>query len=718
MSSRNIAFRPRARLLLQLGDQLIRDENIALSELVKNSYDADASRCEVSCVNIDSAENGKIIVRDDGVGMTPDVVTNVWLEPGADFKQKILEKGEQAAFDFDFTRTKRIPIGEKGVGRFGAHKLGTRVELVTKSSTSLKEVRIFIDWALFEEQKYLDEASIVVEEREPEVFIDGTGTQLTITGLKSTWTKKKYRDLQDAIVSLTSPFDSDDSFHASLTLSLKSKEKEASWKDNEVSISDIYEAALWEAECTIRGGEITSFNLKFNPREEMNVSPRRITLEDISKTNQHLLTRETAAGETVFNIDDEPIGGIKIHAYIYDLDRDTLSFIPISQALQAYLKKNGGVRVYRDGLRIYDYGEQGNDWLDLDKRRINNPSKQVGNRNILGSVLLSRVHSRGLIEKTNREGFVDNDAYKLFSEAVKYAIDLISTKRLQDKEEMREVRESKVHKKSPVIEVIEELKVNINDALLDVDFDNKEQFLKTWGKDLEDIQDRFIQTSNILMNSANMGLSFGVVVHEVEKRLKRLKKAVDGESIDVENLREQVDSIAQIIEGYSAVTATDRKKSSVKKAISISLMNVEFRFEAHGIELISAYEAGKDTDASLAMNSVVGVLLNIFDNSIYWLNKYKVDKPKIYVALRDYGDKVGILIADNGKGLSIPFEDAIKPFITDKTIGGHGLGLHIVDETMKAHKGVFVQRAFPEVEDLPSDFSEGAIVELIFDKVK
>lgn len=718
MSSRNIAFRPRARLLLQLGDQLIRDENIALSELVKNSYDADASRCEVLCVNIDSAENGKIVIKDDGVGMTPEVITNVWLEPGADFKQKILEKGEQALFDFDFTRTKRVPIGEKGVGRFGAHKLGTKVELITKSSTSTNEVRISIDWAMFEEQKYLDEASIVVEEREPELFTNGTGTQITVTGLKSTWTKKKYRDLRDAIVSLTSPFDSDDSFHTSLTLSLEDNDKEASWKGDEVSISDIYEAALWEAECTIRGSEIISFDLKFKPREEMNVSSRRVTLDDIRKTSQNLLTKETAKGEAVFDINDASIGDVKIHAYIYDLDRDTLSFIPISQALQAYLKKNGGVRVYRDGLRIYDYGEQGNDWLDLDKRRINNPSKQVGNRNILGSVMLSRTQSRGLIEKTNREGFVDNDAYKLFSEAVKYAIDLISTKRLQDKEEIREVRENKAHKKSPVVEVIEDLKDNINDALLDVNFNNKEQFLKTWSKDLEDIQDRFIQTSNILMNSANMGLSFGVVVHEVEKRLKRLKKAVDGDGIDVENLREQVDSIAQIIEGYSAVTATDKKKTSIKKAISISLMNVEFRFEAHGIKLISAYEDAKDADASLAMNSVVGILLNIFDNSIYWLNKYKVEKPKIYVALRDYEDKIGVLIADNGKGFSIPFDDAIKPFITDKTIGGHGLGLHIVDETMKVHRGTFVQRAFSEVESLPSDFAEGAIVELIFDRLR
>ncbi len=76
--------------------------------------------------------------------MTLDTVTNVWLEPGADFKKQFLEHGEQATFDFAFVRPKRLPIGEKGVGRFGAHKIGSKVELITRSSEETGGV--VIEW--------------------------------------------------------------------------------------------------------------------------------------------------------------------------------------------------------------------------------------------------------------------------------------------------------------------------------------------------------------------------------------------------------------------------------------------------------------------------------------------------------------------------------------------------------------------------------------------
>ena len=79
-------FKPRARLLLQLGDQLIKNESIALLELAKNAYDADASKVDIIMRHPDSMEDGTIEIEDDGFGMTPDVVENVWLEPGSNYK--------------------------------------------------------------------------------------------------------------------------------------------------------------------------------------------------------------------------------------------------------------------------------------------------------------------------------------------------------------------------------------------------------------------------------------------------------------------------------------------------------------------------------------------------------------------------------------------------------------------------------------------------------
>ena len=123
-----LKFKPRARLLLQLGEQLIRNESIALLELVKNSFDADASTVDVYMDQVDKPEEGTIIIEDDGYGMDSNIVEDVWMEPGSDHKEKMFENKEVSP------KFKRLPIGEKGIGRFGVHKLGNVIELISKKN--------------------------------------------------------------------------------------------------------------------------------------------------------------------------------------------------------------------------------------------------------------------------------------------------------------------------------------------------------------------------------------------------------------------------------------------------------------------------------------------------------------------------------------------------------------------------------------------------------
>ncbi len=203
----NAKFKPRARLLLQLGDQLIKNESIALIELVKNAYDADANIVSVLMDIPDSNSNGTIIIEDDGYGMTKDIVENVWLEPGSDFKTKKIENNEVSP------KYKRLPIGEKGTGRFGVHKLGNVIELVTKAENS-KEVYVKIDWSTFNDYKYLEDVPIKIFERNTTLyFTEGkTGTQLTISNLHKTWERGVAREIKRAITSLISPFETKDSF--------------------------------------------------------------------------------------------------------------------------------------------------------------------------------------------------------------------------------------------------------------------------------------------------------------------------------------------------------------------------------------------------------------------------------------------------------------------------------------------------------------------------
>ena len=245
-------------MLLQLGDQLIKNESIALVELVKNAYDADASKVTIVMSNIHNIETGEIIIKDDGWGMDLDTILNCWLEPGSDSKSQIVAKGKRSPKG-------RLPIGEKGIGRFGVHKLGHEIELVTKTSTG-KEYAVRIDWNQFLQSKYLNDVPVVVIERDvPENFIDSShGTIIKITHLNKSWTRGEVRGIKRAINLLSSPFESDDSFETVLICNGHND-----WVEGMIDWKDIKRYAIYHFKATLENNGITSFYYDFTPWDTM-----------------------------------------------------------------------------------------------------------------------------------------------------------------------------------------------------------------------------------------------------------------------------------------------------------------------------------------------------------------------------------------------------------------------------------------------------------------
>lgn len=265
-----ITFRPLARLLLQLGDQLIRNESIALLELVKNAYDADATRVNIKMKKIDEPEKGLIIIEDNGTGMDVDIIKNVWMEPGSDYKDKLFrEKSVKSKFN-------RQPLGEKGIGRFSVHKLGNEIQLITRKDKK-QEVVINIDWNTFKKSRYLEEVPIEIILRDnPEVFTGSkTGTKIIIQQLKSLWTRGMVRDIYRSINSLCSPFDAPDSFK--LNFEIDKKE----WIESLLSIKDLTNYALYRFDCELEGQYIEKFTYQFMPWQTMKkMEPKKITEKD------------------------------------------------------------------------------------------------------------------------------------------------------------------------------------------------------------------------------------------------------------------------------------------------------------------------------------------------------------------------------------------------------------------------------------------------------
>lgn len=706
-----VSFKPRARLLLQLGDQLIKNESIALVELVKNSYDADSNLVNIYMDNVDNEDEGVIIIEDDGYGMSPDIVENVWLEPGSDFKtQKMLKREASPKYN-------RLPIGEKGIGRFGVHKLGNEIEMTTKAEGE-KEVCVKINWDDFEKYRYLKDVPIFIETRpKPVIFKDGkTGTNIVISNLREKWTRGMARNVKRSISALASPFEKNDSFKPTFEVIDKPR-----WFDGLLKWDDVKHYSLFKFKVVMEETGISSFSYSFTPWETMSkLFPRNVDENNELVSNYRTLRFPKNYGDkggNVIDLSSHKIGRVVFEGYIFDQDAFVLKLgVTDKTGFKNYLKQNGGVRVFRDGLRVYDYGEPENDWLDLDHRRFQQPTKSVSNNNILASVSLDRDSSDGLVEKTNREGFVENEAYKAFKASMLHVIHLVETLRYPDKKKLKEVY-GPTPKSSPVKSTLSQAKEYVNEKVREVKV--RDRIIKYFNK----IESDYNVLSENLLKAAGAGLSMSVVVHEVEKIIYEVNKVLKSEK-GSERVIKLVEHLSSLIDGYAEVIRKSSKgNEDITRIIEQSLFNTEYRLESHGIELVKKYKNYRGTlKVNVAKNLLIGSLMNLVDNSIYWLDQKKIKsiekdedfEKKILIDLIEDDKFIYLLLCDNGTGFIVPTEDITEPFVSAKP-GGMGLGLHIASEIMQAQKGLLF---FPQKGDfkIPQEFESGAQVVLAFKK--
>lgn len=689
MKKLSVPFKPRARLLLELGNQLIKDEGIALFELVKNAYDADATEATVSLKNIDSPKKGEITISDDGSGMTWDTIVNAWLEPGTDYREKQIMDG---------VRTKkfhRTPMGQKGIGRFGAHKLGRKIQLITRSNNN-DEIVVEVDWSDFQKKKYLADVPVDVFERKPEIFTGTrTGTLIKIDGLWNAWNRGMVRAVYRAVNSICSPFKSPDSFRAVLTLRDDEKKE---WLEGLFSWKEAIRAKLFTAVCYLNKDELT-YTYEFIPWKTMSkVAGRKVDMTG----KEHSPIKISDEDGAVVNLDRYKIGRVRIDFYIYDLDANILALgIDDKKGLKEFLKFNGGIRVYRDGVRVYDYGEPGNDWLDLGVRRVNLPTKKLSNNIIIGAISINREKSTDLQEKTNREGFIENEAVKVFRKAILCALTNVEAERNKDKERLR-IAYAKTSYKEPVVDVIAELRVKFE----------KRGLIKELGGYLDRIESDYKDVREKLLTAAGAGLSLSIVIHEVEKIIKELGMAAVKEKT-TGRIKSLTKRLSELIEGYAALVRRGGPvKLKASELIKQALFNVNYRTAVHKVQIINGCTKENDFIIRCSKRLILGAIMNIIDNSIWWLENKRPQKKQLFItATKELSGGPAIVIGDNGPGFIDSLEDVIQPFFTRKP-EGMGLGLHITNEIMKAHKGKFVILDKGDAK-LPKEI-DGAVVALVF----
>jgi signal transduction histidine kinase len=717
VSTEKFVFRPRARLLQLLGDQLIGDPRAAVFELVKNAYDADSPSAAVRFISIDDPSQARILVEDTGEGMDLATIKEIWLEPGADHRELQRIKGQRSE------KFHRLPIGEKGVGRFASHKLGRSIEMVTKREGH-SEIIVRIDWdKLIEGHRYLSDAGIEIEERSPKIFKGGkTGTLITISGLRHKWTRGDIRRLYRSINSISSPYDRKHGFTVSFAM-----KPNKGWTDGLLSAEDAAELAMFFYEFTI-AGETLTYKYEFRPfsailnkaRRQPAVGLQPRTVEKSIETLEYFTMEQNSEGKKTkraikADLTNFGIGPISGNIQAFDRDREILPLYPDQTGLVEFLDQNGGIRVYRDGIRVYNYGEPGNDWLGLDERRVQVPKRRLSNNIVLGEVRLQLESSTALVEKTNREGFVENTAQHEFRKAVLAAIIQFEKERSIDKDNLRALYEipADAPDNFPVIKGPEQAISVLWDKVTE----------RGWRKELspyiERVESTYAEVRDTLLEAAGPGLGLSVVFHELDRGVRDLARAID-DNTDPGQVSSMARHLVELMQGASYfVRGASRKAFGAAELVHHAIFSISPRLQYHGIQITDGFVNSPEANFKIrgSRRMLIASLVNVLDNAIYWIKVSSGElgdagKPRrIWIGPSGDANVNAILIADTGPGIEDGPEIIVRPFFSRKD-DGMGMGLYFVNMTMQSHSG---RLEFPSIGDydIPAAYT-GAIVAMIF----
>lgn len=710
-------FKARAHLLKLLGDQLIGNDRLAVFELIKNSYDADATIVEVF---LDLNSNAPLIrISDDGYGMDKDTILNNWMELGTNSKRG---EGNRKYSP----RYKRLPLGEKGVGRLAVHKLGTKLKMITKTSGG-PEYLIDIDWPnLIGGADYLDETSVLIDELDsPQYFKHGKhGTIVEISGLhKIEWTRGEVRNLYKLVTSLVSPFQGVSDFN--VTLNVPDRE---SWLCDLPNVEDILSRSVWKFDFTLKSNGDFYWDYKFIPPKIFrSLKIREISMVEIPGSKLEILHSVFTGDENIFpeKIRDKllldqsllrGIGEISGHCYFYYRRKEVLNAEGAYQHVKAFLDEQTGVRVYRDGIRVFNYGESDDDWLGLNTRRINKPTELLGTNSVIGAIELSLLESNQLNEKTNREGFDENVEYRRFRLIISSIFEKFFMLHKDDRKSLDnyldDVREIKKPSPEDTFDVvIKELQETIE----------KKGLKEKLGNKIAYIGAEYTRMREVTLNAGLKGLNLSVIFHEVEREIISLNKAIKQKESEVE-LSKRSEQLVKLLEGFQPLLRRNEVTTfEISKVIKNSSKQLENRLKYHNVILSAPVLTGENLNFKVTApyGLILASLQNLLDNSIHW-SRLRVEKHKdgitqpgigIFTLVDWFEEGPALVIADNGTGFSLAPDDAVSPFVTDRP-GGSGLGLYYVNMVMENIGGRLLILT-PEELELPQVY-DGAAVVLIF----
>ncbi len=678
-----------------IGEQSVSNKIQAVLELVKNSYDADATSCEVIFYGVRTKNKKikieKISIKDDGIGMTK-----------TDIQTKLLTVG---------TSSKRLGIlspkflrrvsGEKGMGHYSVQRLGNKIRyastpeiledrLVTdedKKSTYVLE----IDWNQYKDgldfEKIQNKFEITTREKT-------LGTRIEITDLKDEWNAVgEGNDLELLSASVQ---------NLVLPKKLQTSEDHGFFPivgvmGFEINLPEkgrtLLDYALYKIDAKLRGQKVdfTMFERQKN-EEEFKQLP----------TIDPLIIEGISCGDA----------DVEIYWFPGGVTKWTMGAMA-PRILKDQLKEYSGIKIYNDNVRIMPYGEPNNDWLGLDTRKSGSESGgKVRNKHLIGFVTLSREKNREIIETTSRQALEENKAFQWLKTLLIKVIEQLEKVRQEKEANKDEIH----HTNLAMIEIN-----HVMERILQEDIykDSKKEYIQQLKNTLKHIEsaekekteslETFAENIEMYRNLSTVGTQVIAFNHEIINPIRFIKHVLESfKDKKISNLPEvqsQIDRCIQHAENSLNWANFIREFSSLlsgasaaSKSTTINIQNMinELRtgfasiLEVSNIKIEEPIFIGEVPKIKMKRSSLESILINLISNSIRALKKVNRNKI-IRIEVSTTPSDVVINFQDNGIG--IPDENRKRifdPFFTtytDPEDKGTGMGLTIIKEIVENEYG-------------------------------
>lgn len=730
-------FRVKARIVSEIGDELISSDAIALYELIKNSFDADATYVRVDlrtpmaaaevedalelitdrnavrrisalspilttqeerAVAVDLARAGnatalrefvltafraqsQIRISDDGDGMDRQRLVDGFLSLASTLR-----------FNQQRSRASGRPVlGSKGVGRFSAKRLGREllVESLATGSTTLEHLQI--DWG-----QYSPDSELYLDQVNNEVWTSRAsasrkhGTKLIITDLTRDWTYAALEEIvREQLSTLMNPF-----FPTDFRVLVR-------FNDQRIDLHELQEDLLDLARVKIEGwvdpGAEPRMRLRFTPKDP---TKRAVTVN--------------ADEPAIAKLGDlSRVGPFSFVWYDFVRNDPQIRTLGRTAELSQFLKVwgGGGPLLFRDGFRVMPYGRPGYDWLEIDREVYRSGGIRLRTLAFSGYVAISAQDNPRLIDQTNREGLRATPAQLVFVRALQYAVKLTNNQLKDYWPRPTRATVAPARRAAAARQALDDLAdeaIDLGEELAQAaptsevrasgrEFADKAVALRTaahaFASLASDRRDAIpAQSYPALLELAGLGMAAEQLSHELlsaidraESVLARLRReVVSSDTVLVDQLVANFAALRRISGFLMPLTQASRRTRGDYDVVA-EAETVSRHYPAIADGKVKFVESSSNGRLIARVNR--GVLLQVFDNlianSLYWMNAARTSNQVIHV-----GSEPSAIVTyrDTGPGIEPRLRDSIfEPFVSAKP-EGRGLGLFIARELLELER--------------------------------